>query len=332
MRRFGHSTLPAETSSKAVVHGFAESWQPPCNEEGFVRVWRMNSHVDMETLWAELLVSSGHENAVNGLTPQQVSSHLPLACQQRDACLSLVNQLEVIPLHDRPQHDACLRVRETAVATRPVDPAASGDSPPEATNSERAAPSSDHEIAAAGLPKQASPSPCRQVDACLPSTNRHETIPLHNCPQYNNFLRERGRAATTGPQDPTGSCVSAPETVDTHGGACSMDQTKPAAQVALEMQISEFWRLPLATLDMSGDENSDDLPLDVEPQPVENLAVRTEFHAEVTSNTGKEGSDAEASQTGNEDTSTVPAKPDVTANFWRLPLPELHDDLDEARS
>jgi len=382
MRRFGHSTLPAQASSKPVIHGFAESWQSPSSEEGFVRVWRMSSSVDMEMLWAELLVSSGHEHAVSEL-PQQASPHLPLACQQKDACLSSVNQPEVIPLHDHPKHDDSLHVRETATAkrsinpvasygsplettdaeraahsseheiaadncvyvnetaaaTRHVDPAASCNLLPEATNSERTAPRSDREIAAARLPKQASPFhpllACQQMDDCLPLTSKHEVIPLHNRPQNNNCLDVREIASATGPCEETVSCGSPPEAADHYGGARSMDQSKLAPQAAPETQPCEFWRLPLATLDISDDEDLDDLlPLNIKPQPADNLAVRVRLHAEASSKIGKDSSNAEAtgSQTGNVDTSTEPAKPDVTANFWRLPLPELHDDPDECQN
>jgi len=283
MRRFGHSTLPAEASSKPVINGFAESWQSPCITEGFVRLWKVSSDVDMETLWAELLVCSGqHEDTATGL-PQQASPRLPLAGQQTDA-------------------------------------AASWGSPPEATEeSDRAAAaaaahvSDDHDVSAPGLLEQVdSPSHAlmeyHQLDACLPSVSQHEVIPLHDRPQCIHSPCARDRATTTEPQDPTSSPTSSPQ---------------------MEMPPSEFWRLPMATLDFSSDEDSGHPPLTVKPQPAEESTVSSvRLHAEASAKACTNGNNAEAMlcQTGNVDSSTEPGEPDVMANFWRLPLPELPDD------
>eukprot|EP00931_Biecheleriopsis_adriatica_P056724 TRINITY_DN33632_c0_g1_i1.p1 TRINITY_DN33632_c0_g1~~TRINITY_DN33632_c0_g1_i1.p1 ORF type:complete len:1533 (-),score=326.19 TRINITY_DN33632_c0_g1_i1:27-4625(-) len=57
LARFGHATLPPREASLKVIRGFTKSWQPPASEEGFARVWRLVSDIDMEGFWAEIFTA-----------------------------------------------------------------------------------------------------------------------------------------------------------------------------------------------------------------------------------------------------------------------------------
>eukprot|EP00929_Paragymnodinium_shiwhaense_P098631 TRINITY_DN6010_c0_g2_i1.p1 TRINITY_DN6010_c0_g2~~TRINITY_DN6010_c0_g2_i1.p1 ORF type:complete len:2002 (-),score=499.81 TRINITY_DN6010_c0_g2_i1:260-6265(-) len=61
LKRFDHKTLAADASSLRVIRGFADTFEPPSNREGFARVWRIASPLDAEVFWSQLASATAEE-------------------------------------------------------------------------------------------------------------------------------------------------------------------------------------------------------------------------------------------------------------------------------